>query len=184
MPPTPSCDKSLLAMVCLVSEEHLTGEYIQLYTYIHWLICVTLTSSPCNISCTSITLLDGIETHSLGKLDYPCIYTLHSTNISGALHTVQWLCNTASHLCSRPSVLNVIPTREKGGMMRKGGVEGWGRMKHLLRFTSSPYNLSYFQDFHFLVKADGKMVMSFLSSPRQIYLPLYFIKHHYVVLAF
>lgn len=56
---------------------------------------------------------------------------------------------------------------KKGDEKRMEGVEGWGRMKHLLRFTSSPYNLSYFQDFHFLVKADGTMVMSFLSRPNK-----------------
>ena len=102
-------------------------------------------------------------------------HNLYNTDTSPPLHTVQSLCNTASHLCSRPSVLNVIPTREKGGMRRGRG--GWGRMKHLLRFTSSPYNLSYFQDFHFLVKADGTMVMSFLSSHQQIYLLSFFIKY-------
>ena len=35
-------------------------------------------------------------------------------------------------------------------MRRTWGVRGG--MKHLLRFTSSPYNLSHFQDFHFLVE--------------------------------
>ena len=113
---------------------------------------------------------------------------------------VQLLCYTASHLCSRPSVLNVIPTperekgvggcggREKGDLSEKGkrggkgkGMRRRGGMKHLLRFTSSPYNLSYFQDFHFLVKADGTMVMRVLSRHQQIYLLSYFTKYFFSI---
>ena len=74
--------------------------------------------------------------------------------------------------------------REKGDLSEKGkrggkgkGMRRRGGMKHLLRFTSSPYNLSYFQDFHFLVKADGTMVMRVLSRHQQIYLLSYFIKY-------
>ena len=72
---------------------------------------------------------------------------------------------------------------EKGDLSEKGkrggkgkGMRRRGGMKHLLRFTSSPYNLSYFQDFHFLVKADGTMVMRVLSRHQQIYLLSYFTK--------
>ena len=74
--------------------------------------------------------------------------------------------------------------REKGYLSEKGkrgekgkGMRRRGGMKHLLRFTSSPYNLSYFQDFHFLVKADGTMVMRVLSRHQQIYLLSYFTKY-------
>ena len=53
----PSCDKSLLALVCLVSEAHLTGEYIQLYTHIY--IMHTLVN-PCIIDIESVQNINNI----------------------------------------------------------------------------------------------------------------------------
>ena len=194
MTPGPSCDKSVLAVVCLVSEQHLTGNIYGCAHTIHTLV------NLCNMGIEPmqcVTHINGIDmlvyvlymVHCLSTSDHPCSY-MYDTDTSEP-NTVQLLCYTASHLCSRPSVLNVIPTRErekggreKGDLSEKGkrgekgkGMRRRGGMKHLLRFTSSPYNLSYFQDFHFLVKADGTMVMRVLSRHQQIYLLSYFTKY-------
>ena len=115
-------------MVCLVSEQHLTGNIYGCAHTIHTLV------NLCNMGIEPmqcVTHINGIDmlvyipftVHCLSTLDHPCSY-MYDTDTSEP-NTVQLLCYTASHLCSRPSVLNVIPTRERekgvgGGAERRG----------------------------------------------------------------
>ena len=62
----------------------------------------------------------------MSTLDHPCSY-MYDTDTSEP-NTVQLLCYTASHLCSRPSVLNVMEMYTVRGKRGRCGDEEMKRL--------------------------------------------------------
>ena len=96
---------------------------------------------------------------------------------------MQPLCYTASHLCGRPSVLNVIPTREKGGREEDGGGGGMREDEASPQIYVVAVQFVILSGFSLSGKSRWYDGDELPFKAQQIYLLSYFIKYICVILT-